>query len=139
MFLSREIDIKLCYTKIGIYQVSYKICRFKQIIFSKYATNLKTTISQTSLSNLGLIFSIFFLERPALNLRLVFFSDFFEDRLNNLFWKIKIKDYLPCRLVRDKDGLRRRLEEEEREFNIRKKEFVANLVNLEKQVTLLDY
>jgi len=48
MFLSREIDIKLClYTKIHIYTytVLYRNSRFKQIIFSKYATNLKTKIS----------------------------------------------------------------------------------------------
>ena len=39
MFLSREIDIKLCqiYTKIHIYAILYKSCRFKQIIFSKFA------------------------------------------------------------------------------------------------------
>ena len=57
MFLSQEIEIKLCqiYTKIGIYQILCKIRRFKQIIFSKYATNLKKTISQRSLSNWGLI------------------------------------------------------------------------------------
>ena len=41
MFLSREIDIKL-----------YNICSVKQILFDKYATNLKTTISQRSLRNL---------------------------------------------------------------------------------------
>ena len=49
MFLSREIDKKkLCkyYTKIGIYQILYKDSRVKKIILSKYATNLKTTISQ---------------------------------------------------------------------------------------------
>ena len=35
MFLSREIDIKLChiYTKIYIYKIMYKNSRFKQIIF----------------------------------------------------------------------------------------------------------
>ena len=56
MFLSREIDIKLCqiYAKNYIYKILYKNRRFKQIIFSKYATNLKTTISQRSLKNLGL-------------------------------------------------------------------------------------
>ena len=37
-----------------IYKILYKNRRFKQIIFSKYATNLKTTISQRSLKNLGL-------------------------------------------------------------------------------------
>ena len=39
-----------------IYKILYKNSyRFKQIIFSKYATNLKTTISKRSLSNLGLL------------------------------------------------------------------------------------
>ena len=48
MFLSRENDIKLCqnYTKIHIYTILYTSSRFKQIIFSKYATNLKTSMSQ---------------------------------------------------------------------------------------------
>ena len=38
MFLSREIDIKLCqiYAKNYIYKILYKNRRFKQIIFSKY-------------------------------------------------------------------------------------------------------
>ena len=51
MFLSREVDIKLCqnYTKSYIYQISYKIRIIKQTIFNKYATNLKTTISYRSL------------------------------------------------------------------------------------------
>ena len=51
MFLSREIDIKLCqnYTKSYINQISYKIRSIKQTIFNKYATNLKTTISYRSL------------------------------------------------------------------------------------------
>ena len=42
MFLSREINIKLCqnYTKSCIYQISYKIRSIKQTIFKKYATNL---------------------------------------------------------------------------------------------------
>ena len=37
MFLSREIDIKLCqiYTKIHIYAILYKSCNIKQIIFNK--------------------------------------------------------------------------------------------------------
>ena len=57
MFLSREIDIKLCKinTKIFIYKVLYITRRFKRIILIKYATNLKTTISQRSLRNLGLL------------------------------------------------------------------------------------
>ena len=58
MFLSRENDTKLCqiYKKISIYKIVYKNIRFKQIIFSKY---LKTTISQRSLSNLGLLLLLF--------------------------------------------------------------------------------
>ena len=36
MFLSREIDIKLCqnYTKTYVYEMSYKIHSIKQIIFN---------------------------------------------------------------------------------------------------------
>ena len=51
MFMSREIDIKLCqnYTKILMYEIFYKSSRFKQIMFSKYATNLKTIVSHRSL------------------------------------------------------------------------------------------
>ena len=47
MLLPREIDIKLCqvHTKININAILYKSCSIKQIIFNKYATNLKTTIS----------------------------------------------------------------------------------------------
>ena len=50
MFLSREIEIKLCqnYTKTFIYQILYKIRSIKQTIFNKYATNLKKTISHRS-------------------------------------------------------------------------------------------
>ena len=49
MFLSQEIDVKLCqiYTTIHIY--IYRNSRYKQIIFSKYATNLKTKIFQRNL------------------------------------------------------------------------------------------
>jgi len=57
MFLSREINIKkLCksHTKSYIYKILHKNRSFKQIILIKYATNLKTTISQRSLENLGL-------------------------------------------------------------------------------------
>ena len=65
MFLSREIDITLCqnYTKMFIYQILYKSCSIKQIIFNKYATNLKTTLSYRSLriSNLLLLnFNFYF-------------------------------------------------------------------------------
>ena len=37
----------------------YKNSRFKRNIFSKYTTNLKTTISQRSLRNLGLLLFLF--------------------------------------------------------------------------------
>ena len=63
MFLSREIDIKLCqiFTKIHKYTILYKSSRFKQIIFSKYANNLKTTISQRSLIVTGFLLLFLFL------------------------------------------------------------------------------
>ena len=43
MDLSREIDIEMLQidTKVNTYNILYKNHRFKQIIFSKYATNLK--------------------------------------------------------------------------------------------------
>ena len=46
MFLSQEIDIKLCqnYTKTYVYQISYTSCSIKQTKFNNYATNLKTEI-----------------------------------------------------------------------------------------------
>ena len=61
MFLSLEIDIKLCqiYIKIYIYKILYKNSRFKWIIFIKYTTNLKTMISQRSLRNLNLLLLLF--------------------------------------------------------------------------------
>ena len=37
----------------------YTNSRFKRIIFSKYTTNLKKTISQRSLSDLGLLLLLF--------------------------------------------------------------------------------
>ena len=51
MFLSRETDLQLCqiYTKINIDTILYKSRGFKKIKFSKYATNLKTMISQRKL------------------------------------------------------------------------------------------
>jgi len=68
MFLSREIDIKLSqnYNNTYLHKIWYGNLSFKQIIFSKYATNLKTTISQRSLKNSGLssfydLHAIFFL------------------------------------------------------------------------------
>ena len=60
MFLSWEFDIKLCHfiqKCIYIYNILYKNRRL--IIFSKYATNLKTTISQKSLKNLSFLLLLF--------------------------------------------------------------------------------
>jgi len=37
------------------------------------------------------------------------------------------------KLVRDKEGVRKRLEDEEKEFIIRKREYVTNLIHIEKQ------
>ena len=37
----------------------YKNSRFKKILFNKYATNLKTTISQRSLRSLGFLLILF--------------------------------------------------------------------------------
>ena len=47
MFLSREIDIKLCQNYTN--QILYKSCSIKQTIFNNYATNLKMTKSNGSL------------------------------------------------------------------------------------------
>ena len=59
MYLSREIDIKVCqiYTKIHIYiyAILNKSCSIKRMIFNKCATNLKTTISNRSLRISGLL------------------------------------------------------------------------------------
>ena len=48
MFLSREIDIKLCqiYTKIHIYAILYKSCSIKQIIFNKRSQSENDDIPQ---------------------------------------------------------------------------------------------
>ena len=53
LFVSQKIN-KLCqsYTKTNICKIFYTICSIKQIIFNKYAPNLKTSISQRSLSRL---------------------------------------------------------------------------------------
>ena len=61
MFLSREIDIKLCqiYTKTFICKILYNICIIKQIIFNKHATNLKTTIYRRNLRTSGLLRLLF--------------------------------------------------------------------------------
>ena len=78
MFLSREINIKLCqiYTKIHIDAILYKRCSIEQVIFDKYATNLKTTISHRS-------------QRNSSQLQLLFeynnFS-FLRDIINNIIY-----------------------------------------------------
>ena len=61
MFLSREIDIKLCqnHTKTYTCKILYKIRSIWQIIFNKYVTYLKTTISRRSLRNSGLLLLLF--------------------------------------------------------------------------------
>ena len=61
MSLFREIDMKLCkdYTKTYKRKILYKIPNIKQIIFNKYATNLKTTITQMSLRNSGVLLLLF--------------------------------------------------------------------------------
>ena len=47
------------YTKIHVYVIFYKSCRFKQIIFSKYETNLRISgLLLLCLFNLYLAFSI---------------------------------------------------------------------------------
>ena len=78
MFLSREMDINLYqnYTKTYKCNILYKIRSIKQIIFSKYATNLKTTISQRSLRNSSLL---------LLLLELNFFS-FLIDIIENIIY-----------------------------------------------------
>ena len=76
MFLSREIDIKLCqiFTKIHLYAILYKSWSIKQIIFNKYAMNLKTTISHRSLRISGFLILYFF-----------FYFAFIIDVIDNTF------------------------------------------------------
>ena len=61
MFLSQEIDIKLCQicTKIHIYAILYESCSIKQIIIHKYKSNLKTTITNRNLRISGLLILYF--------------------------------------------------------------------------------
>ena len=67
MFLSREIDLKLCqnYTKMYIYQIVYKNCSIKQLIFNKYTNNRKRLYPTAEPENLKFspiaIFFIFFI------------------------------------------------------------------------------
>ena len=55
MFVSREMDIKLCQIYTKIHLCNFVSCRFKQIIFSKYETNLKKTSSCRNLRISGLL------------------------------------------------------------------------------------
>ena len=68
-----EIDMKLCqvFTKIHIYPILYKSCSIKQIIYSKYATNLKMTISHRSLRISGLLLSQFFILHFAFSIDVI--------------------------------------------------------------------
>jgi len=78
MFLSREIDIKLCqiYTKIYIYAISYKSFNIILIIFSKYTTNLKMTISHRSLRISGLLLFFFFAFLIDINDKIITYSPY---------------------------------------------------------------
>ena len=51
--------VKKIYTKTYICKILYKIRSIKQIIFNKYATNLKTMITQRSLRNSSLLLLLF--------------------------------------------------------------------------------
>ena len=79
--LSREIDIKLCqnYTITYICKILYKIRNIKQIIFSKYATNLKTTISQRSLRNSGVLLLLFEFNNFSFLIKII----------DNIFWRLE--------------------------------------------------
>ena len=68
MFLSQKIDVKLCqnYTKTYKCKILCKIRNIKQIMFNKYSTNLKTTISQWSLRNSGVLLILFELNNVSI-------------------------------------------------------------------------
>ena len=51
-----------------------------------------------------------------------------------LFVDLHIMKYLLLRLLKDKEGVRRKLEVEEAEYISRRKECVSNLIKLEQQV-----
>ena len=78
MILFWKIDINFCqiYKKIYIHKILHKNCRFKQIIFSQYTTNPKTTIPHSSLRKLGLL------------LLAIEFSNFslIKDKINNIIY-----------------------------------------------------
>ena len=85
MFLSREIGIKMCqnYTKIHLYTILYKSSRFKQIIFSKLATNLKTIISHNNIFT----FSPYYVTRISANGSAVYWSR--DTDGNMIIFKVK--------------------------------------------------
>ena len=78
----------------NVCKILYKILSIKQIIFNKYATNLKTTISQRSLSNLGLLPLLFEYWSRDTKLPLVGVLVTWYGRINNIInyilskWKL---------------------------------------------------
>ena len=83
MFPCREINIKLCqsYTKTCVYEIWYNNPCFKQILFSKYATDLKTTVTKRSLKNLGVLLSF-----PAVKLFFLSTVFLFSTVIGTLFF-----------------------------------------------------
>ena len=65
VLMSLVIDIRLCqiYTKIHIHGILYQSCSIKEIIFNKYATNLKTTISHRSLRISYSLYRLYYVTR----------------------------------------------------------------------------
>ena len=88
MFLSREIGIKMCqnYTKIHLYTILYKSSRFKQIIFSKLATNLKTIISHINIFTFSQ-YSPYYVTRISANGSAVYWSR--DTDGNMIIFKVK--------------------------------------------------
>ena len=91
MFLSREIDIKLCknYTKSYIYQISYKIRSIKQTIFNNYATNLKKILYPTGAWELIILLCIvctvgYYVTRTSTNSSAVLLSHVSRDQYTAL-------------------------------------------------------
>ena len=89
MFLFREIGIQLCqiYTKINIYAILYKSSRFKHIIFSKLATNLKTIISHINIFTYS-PYSPYYVTRISANGSAVYWSH--DTDGNMIIFKVKL-------------------------------------------------
>ena len=86
LILSREIGKNLCqnYTKIQLHTILNKSSRFKKIIFSKLATNLKTIISHNNIFR----FSPYYVTRISANGSAVYWS---RDRDGNMIiFKVKL-------------------------------------------------